>query len=438
MLSHLIEFCMNNRLLVIILVVLVAIFGAYNGLTIPIDAVPDMTNVQVQVLTEAGSLSPLEVERYVSYPVEATMSGLPNIEEIRSTSRLGISVVTVVFREGTDIYLARNLVNERLVEASNKIGKYGEPQIGALSTALGEILQFEVRGEGYTPMQLRTMLEWEIAPRLRQTPGVTEINSHGGFYKTFEVQADPDLLAGFELTLSDVIRALEQTNMSAGGGYIVHHGEQRFIRGEALLKTKEDIEQVVVKTRPGGVPVLVRDIGEVVIVPLTRQGVATRDGRGEVVTGMVMMLRGENSRRVVEAAKARLREIGATLPHGVELEVIYDRAELINRTLHTVIKNLMEGGTLVIVVLFLMLGNFRAGLIVAVAIPLSMLFASNLMVGMGISASLMSLGAIDFGLIVDSSVIMIENCMRRIAHLGGKVPHWQIVRDAAIEVRMPT
>ncbi|HRX82765.1 MAG TPA: efflux RND transporter permease subunit, partial [Pirellulaceae bacterium] len=201
---------------------------------------------------------------------------------------------------------------------------------------------------------------------------------------------------------------------------------------------KEDIEQVVVKTREGGVPVLVRDIGEVVIVPLTRQGVVTRDGRGEIVTGMVMMLRGENSRQVVEAAKDSLREIEAAMPPGVEIEVIYDRAELINRTLHTVVKNLMEGGTLVIVVLFLMLGNFRAGLIVAVAIPLSMLFASNLMVASGISASLMSLGAIDFGLIVDSSVIMIENCMRRISHLGGRVPHWKIVRDAAIEVRMPT
>lgn len=438
MLSHLIEFCLNNRLLVIIMVVLVATFGAYNGLTIPIDAVPDMTNVQVQVMTEAGSLSPLEVERYVSYPVEATMSGLPNIEEIRSISKLGLSVVTVVFREGTDIYLARNLVNERLADASNSIGNYGDPQIGVLTTALGEILQFEVRGEGYTPMQLRTLLEWDIAPRLRQTAGVTEINSHGGFYKSFEVQADPDLLAGFGLTLSDVIRALDQTNMSAGGGYIVHHGEQRFIRGEALLKTPQDIEQVVVKTREGGVPILVRDVGDVAIVPLTRQGVVTRDGRGEVVTGMVMMLRGENSRSVVEAAKERLREIEESMPEGIEIEVIYDRAELINRTLHTVVKNLMEGGTLVIVVLFLMLGNFRAGLIVAVAIPLSMLFASNLMVASGISASLMSLGAIDFGLIVDSSVIMIENCMRRISHLGGRVPHWKIVRDAAIEVRMPT
>ena len=438
MLSHLIEFCLNNRLLVIIIAALVAVFGVVNGFAIPIDAVPDMTNVQVQILTEAGSLSPIEVERYVSYPVEATMAGLPNIEEIRSTSRLGISVVTAVFREGTDIYLARNLVNERLAEAGNRIGQYGDPQIGALSTALGEILQFEVRGEGYTPMQLRTLLEWEIAPRLRQTPGVTEINSHGGFYKSFEVQADPDLLAGFGLTLGDVIRALEQTNMSAGGGYIVHHGEQRFIRGEALLKTKQDIEQVVVKTREGGVPVLARDLGEVTVVPLTRQGVATRDGRGEVVTGMVMMLLGENSRRVVEAAKESLREIEAAMPPGVEIEVIYDRAELINRTLHTVVKNLMEGGTLVIVVLFLMLGNFRAGLIVAVAIPLSMLFASNLMMATGISASLMSLGAIDFGLIVDSSVIMIENCMRRIAHFGGKVPHWRIVFDAAIEVRMPT
>ena len=255
MLSKLIEACLENRLLVIIFVGLVAVSGAYNALNIPIDAVPDMTNVQVQVITEAGSLSPIEVERYVTYPVETTMGGLPHVEEIRSISKLGLSVVTIVFQERTDIFHARNLVNERLADAKSNIGEYGDPTIGTLTTALGEILQFEVRGEGYTPMQLRSLLEWEIAPRLRETPGVTEINSHGGFYKTFEVQANPDLLAHNELTLNDVIRALERTNVSAGGGYIVHHGEQRFVRGEALLKTKEDIEQVVVKSRPGGLPV---------------------------------------------------------------------------------------------------------------------------------------------------------------------------------------
>ena len=438
MLSRLIEFCLENRLLVIVLVALVAVSGVYNAIVIPIDAVPDMTNVQVQIITEAGSLSPLEVEQYITYPVESTMGGLPNTEEVRSVSKLGLSVVTVVFQEGTDIYHARNLVNERLSEAKTNIGDYGDPQIGPLTTALGEILQFEVRSKDHSPMDLRTILEWEIAPRLRETEGVTEVNSMGGYYKSFEVQVDPNRLADFGLAMTDVINALERTNVSAGGGYIVHHGEQRFVRGQALLKKKQDIEQVVVHTQERGIPVLVRDLGSVKIAPVTRQGAVTRDGRGEIVTGMVMMQLGANSRAVVEAAKGRLSEIQESLPTGVTIEVIYDRAGLIKRTLRTVLTNLIEGGTLVIVILFLMLGNFRAGVIVALAIPLSMMFASNLMAATAISASLMSLGAIDFGLIVDSSVIMIENCIRRLAEFGGRRPHFQIIRDAAIEVRKPT
>lgn len=447
MLTKLIEFSLQNRFLVIIFVLIVAGAGVYNALRIPIDAVPDMTNTQVQILTEAGSLSPIEVEQYVSYPVESTMAGLPDVIEIRSISKLGLSVVTVVFEENTDIYHARNLVNERLADAKSRIGGYGDPQIGTLTTALGEILQFEVRGEGYSPMELRTILEWQVAPELRNTPGVTEINSMGGYYKSFEVQVDPEKLTRLGLTVGDVCRAIEANNLTAGGGYIVHYGEQRFIRGEALLKTQDDIGEVVIKTRPGGLPILVRDVGQVVLVPLTRQGVATRDGRGEIVTGMVMMLRGGNSRTVVEAAKEKLAEIEESLPPGVKLDVIYDRSDLINRTLHTVMKNLLEGGTLVIVILFLMLGNFRAGLIVALAIPLSMLFASNFMMAAAISASLMSLGAIDFGLIVDSSVIMIENCIRRLAERTHALPagrflspleRMQVVKDAAIEVRKPT
>ncbi len=438
MLSRLIDFCLNNQLLVLILVLLMAIAGIYSASTIPIDAIPDMTNIQVQVITEAGSLSPVEVERYITYPIETTMGGLPNIEELRSISKLGLSVVTIVFREDTDIYHARYLVQERLAAAKTAVGDYGDPEIGALSTALGEILQFEVRGRRHSPMKLREILDWEIAPRLRETPGVTEVNSHGGFYKTFEVQVDPNCLVDFGLSVTDVIDALDRTNANAGGGYIVHFGEQRFIRGEALLRTTADIEQVVVRSQSGGVPVLIRDIGQVRIAPLTRQGVVTRDGRGEIVTGMVMMLRGENSRRVVQAAKQRLDEIRATLPRGVDVEIIYDRSHLISRTLDTVLTNLLEGGLLVILVLFLLLGNIRAGLIVALAIPLSMLFATNMMAISGISASLMSLGAIDFGLIVDSSVIMVENCMRQISNRGGRAPHWTIVRDAAVEVRKPT
>ncbi len=439
MLSALIDASLENRFLVLALVGLMAIGGAYCALTLPIDAVPDMTNVQVQVVTKAGSLSPLEVERYVTYPVEATMNGLPNVDEIRSISKFGLSLVTIVFKEGTDIYRSRQLVGERLGDAKERIVQgYGNPNLGVLTTALGEVLQFEVKGAGYSPMELRTLLEWEIAPQLRQTPGVTEVNSHGGYYKTFEVTVDPDRLSAQDLALGELFAALAQNNLSAGGGYIVHYGEQRFIRGQALLKTVEDIERVVVRRRPKGVPLLVRDVATVNIAPLVRQGAVTRDGRGEAVTGMVMMLLGENSRQVVHEAKAKLKQIEETLPNGVKLEVIYDRASLIERTLSTVLHNLVEGGVLVIVVLLLLLGSIRAGIIVAAAIPLSMLFAANVMSFTGITASLMSLGAIDFGLIVDSSVIMIENCIRRLSHGSGDKPHALIVRDAAIEVRKPT
>lgn len=439
MLSGLIDWSLNNRFLVIALIGLMAVAGIYSALSLPIDAVPDMTNTQVTVVTDAGTLSPLEIERYITYPVEQTMSGLPNVEEIRSISKFGISVVTIVFQERTDIYHARQLVNERLAEARAAVAEgYGVPELGPLTTALGEIMQFEVRSDRHTPMELRSLLEWTIAPQLREVAGVTEINTHGGYYKSYEVRIDPEKLTTNQLTLTEVIAALEKNNLTAGGGYAIYRNEQRFIRGESLLASLEDIENVVVASHPGGLPVLVRDLGRVTISPLTRQGCVTRDGRGEIVTGMVMMMINGNSRTVVHAAKERLAEIQGTMPEGVQLEVIYDRAELIERTLHTVEKNLLEGGILVIVVLLLLLGSVRAGIIVALAIPLSMLFATNMMATMGITASLMSLGAIDFGLIVDSSVIMIENCMRRLSlPLGGRT-HLQVIRDAAIEVRKPT
>ncbi len=439
MLSALIDFSLENRFLILTLVFLMAVGGVYSALTIPIDAVPDMTNVQVQVVTTAGSLSPLEVERYVTYPVEQTMNGLPRVEEIRSISKFGLSVVTIVFLEGTDIYRARQLVNERLGDARERvIAGYGSPSLGVLTTALGEVLQFEVRGQGYTPMELRTMLEWEIAPQMRQVPGVTEINVHGGYYKTFEVTIDPDRLSAHGVALGELFDALDRNNSATGGGYVIRAGEQRFIRGRALLKDVGEIERVVIRQGEDGVPLVVQDVATVQIAPMTRQGAVTRDGRGEAVTGMVMMLLGENSRTVVSRAKERLQEIEATLPPGVRLEVIYDREHLIDRTLHTVLKNLVEGGTLVVVVLLVLLGSIRAGLIVALAIPLSMLFATNAMGAAGITASLMSLGAIDFGLIVDSSVIMIENCISRLAHNPDGRSHMQVIRDAAIEVRKPT
>ncbi len=439
MLSGVIEWSLANRAMVIALFLLMALGGLYAATQIPVDAVPDLVNIQVQVVTEVGTLPPLEVERLVTYPVELAVSGLPDVEETRSISRLGISLVTIVFREGTDILRARQLVAERLPAARAGMSIDGvDPQLGTLSTALGEILQFELRGKGVSPMELRSILEWDIAPVMRTVPGVTDINSHGGFAKSYEVQIDPDRMSSHGISLGEVLAALERNNTSTGGGYIVKNGEQRFIRGESLLGNVEDIEKVVVRSPAGGVPVLIRNIGAVKIAPLVRQGAATRDGRGEIVTGMVMMIRGENSRRVVTAAKEKLEEVRRTLPTGVDLEILYDRSDLIARTLDTVLHNLAEGGLFVIGVLLALLGNVRAGIIVSLAIPLSMLFAANIMWAVGIPASLMSLGAIDFGLVVDSSVIMVENCVRRLGLASPTASKLDVVRDAAIEVRGPT
>jgi cobalt-zinc-cadmium resistance protein CzcA len=445
MLSELINVSLKNRFLVLALVGLMAAGGVYSALNIPVDAVPDMTNTQVLVLTEAPGLSPLEVEQYVTNRVEMVMGGLPRLTQMRSVSKFGISSVTLVFQEGTDLYRARQLVTERIAQVAGQLlPGHGPPELGPLATALGEVLQFEVRSAGASgrpvrdAMELRSILEWQIAPQLKQVQGVTEINIIGGYYKSYEVQLDPNRMAAQRVSLDEVLTAITENNANVGGGYIVHENEQRFIRGEAMLRGAEDIERIVVRSTPGDLPVLVRDVAQVVVAPLTRQGAATRDGRGEIVTGMVMMLLGENSRTTVHRVKERLAKIQATLPPDVKLEILYDRAEFIGRTLHTVLHNLVAGGLLVILVLLVVLGNLRAGLVVALAIPLSMLFATNVMWLTGITASLMSLGAIDFGLIVDSSVIMIENCMRRIAHNAEGRTHWDVVRDAAIEVRKPT
>ena len=451
MLAKLIDFSLENRFMVFVAFFLMACAGVWSALQLPIDAVPDMTNVQITVITEAGALSPVEVERFVTYPIESTMGGIPNVAELRSISRFGISVVTIVFNEGTNIYLARQLVNERIVIASSMIPKeYGAPELGPLTTALGEILQFEVRGAGYTPTELRSVLDWDIIPKLRAVKGVTEVNSHGGLFKTYEIQPDPRRLSSNGVTLAELFAALEANNLTAGGGYVVRNHESQFIRGQAMIHSFDEIKQIAIRRDAAGNPLLISDVADVCQSAMARQGVVTRDGRGEIVTGMVMMLIGENSREVVERAKARLEEIKPTLPPGMTLEVIYDRADLIQRTLKTVLKNLVEGGALVVVVLLIMLGSFRAGLITALAIPLSMLFATNLMYAGAITASLMSLGAIDFGLIVDSSVIMVENCMHRMAHAVGSsrdaqgnavltaAERTKIIRDAAIEVRKPT
>ncbi len=438
MLNALIETALRNRFLVLMGTLLIAGMGVHSALSLPIDAVPDLTNVQVQVITEAPALSPMEVETLLSVPVERAMSGLPSVEQIRSISKFGISVVTIVFHEGTDIYRARQLVGERLTRAADAIPKgYGTPTLGPISTALGEIYQFQLKGKGYSAMELRTILDWFVSYQLRSVPGVTEINVQGGELKTYQVELDPDKLAEYHLAMADVFTALKANNANVGGGYLVREGEARYIRGESQAHSVADIAAIVIDER-NGVPVTIADVAKVHPAPMIRAGLVTRDGEGEIVLGIVMMLIGENSRQVVGRVKEEVEKLQSSLPEGVTIEPLYDRTHLIGQTLDTVLHNLVEGGALVLVILLILLGNFRGGLIVALAIPLSMLFAANIMFATGVTASLMSLGAIDFGMIVDSSVIMVENCVRRLAHEGGTRPKLDIVRDAAVEVRKPT
>ncbi len=438
MLNALIETALRNRFLVLMGTLLVAGMGVYSALNLPIDAVPDLTNVQVQVITEAPALSPEEVEKLLSFPVEAAMSGLPNVEQIRSISKFGISVVTIVFHEGTDIYRARQLVGERLTRAADAIPKgYGTPTLGPISTALGEIYQFQIRGDGVSAMELRTILDWFVSYQLRAVPGVTEINTQGGELKTYQVELDPDKLDQYKLSITDVFNALKANNANVGGGYLVREGEARYIRGESQAHSEADIAAIVIDQRDG-VPITVGKVARVHPAPMIRAGLVTRDGKGEIVLGIVMMLIGENSRQVVGRVKEEVAKLQKSLPPGVTIEPLYDRTHLIDQTLDTVLHNLAEGGALVVAILLLLLGNIRGGLIVALAIPLSMLFAANIMAATGVTASLMSLGAIDFGMIVDSSVIMVENCVRRLAHEGEARPKLDIIRDAAVEVRKPT
>ncbi len=440
MIKAIIDFSLNNRLLVVIVWLVVGAIGLRSLGELPIDAVPDVTNVQVQVLTTSPGLAPQEMERFITFPVETSMSGLPAVEEIRSVSKFGLSVVTVVFEEGTDIYWARQLIAERLVEAREEIPEgYGEPSMGPISTGLGEIYQFEVRGEGYSPMELREILDWNINYQLRSVPGIVEVNAFGGELKTFQVTVDPDRLVAYGLSLSEVFEAIEGNNRNTGGGYIEHAGEQYLIRGEGLVSTTRDLENIVLTSAADGTPVYVRNIGRVEFAPMIRQGAVTRDGRGEAVVGIVMMLMGGNSRTVSQDVHAKIEEISKSLPDGVTIDTFYDRTELVDRTISTVAKNLAEGGLLVVLVLLLLLGNLRGGLIVASAIPISMLVAFTAMRYAGLSGNLMSLGAIDFGLIVDGSVVLIENVVRYLHHHRGdtQVPHIEKVRRACHEVARP-
>ncbi len=442
-LSAIVSWSLKNRPVVLAATLLFVAVGVRSALSLPMDAVPDVTNVQVQVITAAPALSPVEVEQYISVPVERAMAGIPRTTEVRSISKYGLSVVTVVFRDDTDIYFARQLVNERMREAESSVPpQYGKPEIGPVSSGLGEIYQFTVENDALTLMQLEEILDWQIAPALRTVSGIVEVNSFGGEDKQYQIMLDPRRLQASGVSIAQIADALEKSNANAGGGY-VNYNRQQFVIGTAgLVRNLNDLQNVVIGATPQGVPITIATVGDVRYGARLRRGAATINGRKEAVVGVAMMLLGENSRVVTQSVKAKLALIQPSLPRGTTIEPFYDRSILVDRTIKTVAKNLLEGALLVSAVLFLLLGDLRSGIVVAATIPLSLLFAVIAMNAFGLSGNLMSLGAIDFGLLVDGAVIIVENSMRRLSEqskaLGRQLTSDERVRTvetATVEVR---
>ncbi|WP_070273252.1 CusA/CzcA family heavy metal efflux RND transporter [Duganella sp. HH101] len=451
MFERIIRQAIAQRWLVLLLVAAMAALGVYNYQKLPIDAVPDITNVQVQINTAAPGYSPLETEQRVTFPIETLMSGLPGLEQTRSLSRYGLSQITVIFKDGTDIFFARQLVSERIQEARAQLPAGVAPAMGPVSTGLGEIYLWTVEakpgakkadGTPYTPTDLREIEDWIIKPQLRNVPGVTEINAIGGYAKEYQVAPNPQRLASYGLTLQDVVTALERNNGNASAGYIEQRGEQLLVRAPGQVQSLDDLRNVIL-SNVDGVPVRVRDVAEVGVGRELRTGAATENGR-EVVLGTVFMLIGQNSRAVSQAVDRKMVDINRSLPAGVQAVTVYDRTTLVDKAIATVKKNLLEGAVLVIVVLFLFLGNLRAALITAMVIPLAMLFTFTGMVAYKVSANLLSLGALDFGIIVDGAVVIVENCVRRLAHAQARhgrvltrAERYEEVFAAAREARRP-
>lgn len=423
MLDKVIHFSIKNKMIIGLLTLALIIWGGYSLTRLPIDAVPDITNNQVQVITVSPSLAAEDIERLVTFPVEQTMANIPGIEEVRSFSRFGLSVVTIVFKDDIDVYWARQQVNERLNEAKTIIPQgVGVPELAPVTTGLGEIYQYVIHTEKgyenkYTPMELRTIQDWIVRRQLLGTEGVADVSSFGGYLKQYEIALNPDKLRSMNISISDVFTALQKNNQNTGGAYIDKKPNAYFIRSEGLIGSKEDIEKIVVKVNDNGIPVLIRNVASVGFGSATRYGAMTRNDEGEVVGAIVMMLKGANSSEVIKNVKERISQIEKNLPKGVVIEPFLDRTKLVNNAISTVTKNLAEGALIVIFVLVLLLGNFRAGLVVASVIPLAMLFAIALMNLFGVSGNLMSLGAIDFGLIVDGAVIIVEATLH---HLTGR------------------
>lgn len=452
MIDAIVRLSVERRYLMLSMILVLIGVGVWSFQRLPIDAVPDITNVQVQINTEAPGYSPLEAEQRITFPVETALYGLPKLSYTRSLSRYGLSQVTVVFEEGTDIYFARNLINERLGSIKSVLPPGMEPEMGPIATGLGEIFMYTVdaipgatreNGEPWDATALREVQDWIIRPQLAQVPGVIEINTIGGYEKQYHVTPSPKKLLEVGVSLEELVAALRANNANRGAGYIERNGQQLLVRSPGQLKTISDMEQVVIANRDGA-PVTVKDVAEVAIGKELRTGAATLNGK-ETIVATVMMLMGENSRSVSQAVAERLEEIRPSLPEGVLLETAYNRTTLVDKAVATVEKNLLEGALLVIVVLFLLLGNLRAAFITAAVIPLSMLATISGMVRTGVSANLMSLGALDFGLIVDGAVIIVENCIRRLAEsqqvTGARLPlkeRLQVVYEATTEVIRPS
>lgn len=445
MFNHLIAFAVQRRWLVLAATLLIATFGVYNTFKLPIDAVPDITNIQVQINSEAAGYSPLEAEQRITYIVENAMAGLPRLDYTRSLSRYGLSQVTVVFEEGTDIYWARQQIGERLQNIRSELPSGVEPAMGPIASGLGEIFTYSVRadqnarkadGTFYTPEDLRTIQDWIIRPQLVKVPGITEINSIGGYEREYQVAPIPGKLLAYKVTVEDLIQALQRNNQNAGAGYIERNGEQWLVRSPGQLNDLQDIGQVVVAKRDDA-PVRVKDVAEVRYGKELRTGAATQNG-GEAVLGTAFMLLGENSRTVAKAVAEKLEQIKPSLPEGVTAEAVYNRTTLVDKTIATVERNLFEGALLVIAVLFALLGNMRAAFIAALVIPLSMLFAITGMASSRVSGNLMSLGAIDFGLIVDGAVIVVENALRRIGLAQQRLGRLLNLKERLEEVTLST
>ncbi len=435
MLNQIIIFSVRQKFVALSLVLLMAVAGYFALIQLPINSLPDVTPVQVLVITKAGRFSPFDVEKLVSYPIETAMNGLPDVKQVRSTSQFALSAVTIEFEEGTDIYFARQMVSQRLQSISSDLPPdVSAPQLGPISTALGEIYQYAVRGENKSLTELREIQDWLIAPQLKVVKGVTEINSFGGFVKQYEVVISPEKIRTFGIGILEIIDAIGNNNSVSGGNFLEHNREQYIIRGYGQINKADDIRNIIIRNI-NNKPVFIKDIADVVVGTQIRQGGVTQDGKGEIVSGIVMMLRGGNGRQVISKIEDKIEVINKSLPAGVQIEKFYDQSDLIDRTTATISTNLLEGGFLVIVVLLLLLGEISGALIVAMVIPFSMLFAFIGMREFGLAANLMSLGAIDFGMVVDGSVVMVENIVHRLQKNKGEKTDDLIITAAKQVVR---